>query len=96
MGKAVAADVTTKLRQHGLDPDTPALIIENASLLNECTTFTSLARLGKTAKLTLGNGPALVLIGMAVTKPPASSLRRSLNAANRKPTVRAALIRQRA
>jgi uroporphyrin-III C-methyltransferase len=82
MGKAAAAEVTTKLRQHGLHPDTPALIIENVSLPDECTTFTSLARLSKTAKLTLGNGPALVLIGLAITKPTASSSPRAVIAAN--------------
>jgi uroporphyrin-III C-methyltransferase len=65
MGKAAAMEVANALQQHGLDPETPALIVENASLANECTTFTSLVRLGKTAKLVLGNGPALVLIGQA-------------------------------
>jgi uroporphyrin-III C-methyltransferase len=67
MGKAAASEITAALQLHGLDPETPALIVENASLPNECITFTSLARLSKTAKLVLGNGPALVLVGKAAT-----------------------------
>jgi uroporphyrin-III C-methyltransferase len=70
MGKAAAEEVAKALEQNGLDPQTPALVIENASLPNECITFTSLSRLGKTAKLVLGNGPALVLIGQAANGNP--------------------------
>lgn len=69
MGKVAAGEIAAELKQHGLDPETPTLIIENASLPDECITYTSLARLSKTAKLVLGNGPALVLIGKAVTMP---------------------------
>jgi uroporphyrin-III C-methyltransferase len=66
MGKAAVGEVTAALQDNGLAAQTPALIVENASLPNECITFTSLSRLAKTAKLVVGNGPALVLIGRAV------------------------------
>jgi uroporphyrin-III C-methyltransferase len=47
-------------------------LIENASLPDECITHTSIARLGATARLVLGGGPALVLIGEAVRAKPAN------------------------
>jgi uroporphyrin-III C-methyltransferase len=66
MGKAAALSLSRALRAHGLDPQTPAILVENASLSNECITHTRLERLGQTAKLVLGDGPALVLIGKAL------------------------------
>jgi uroporphyrin-III C-methyltransferase len=63
MGKAAAQTLSKSLQAHGIDPQTPALLIENASLPGECVTHTKLARLGQTAKLVVGDGPTLVLIG---------------------------------
>jgi uroporphyrin-III C-methyltransferase len=72
MGKAAAHGLATALQAHGLSPDTPALIVENASLPDECITPTVLGRLGRTARLVTGDGPALVLIGEA-TRPIATA-----------------------
>jgi uroporphyrin-III C-methyltransferase len=72
MGKAAAKELSEQLQAHGLHPQTPVMLIENASLPDECITHTSIARLGATAKLVLGGGPALVLIGEAVRATPAN------------------------
>jgi uroporphyrin-III C-methyltransferase len=72
MGKAAAKELSRQLQAHGLHPQTPVALIENASLPDECITHTSIARLGATARLVLGGGPALVLIGEAVRAKPAN------------------------
>jgi len=66
MGKAAASDVARNLIAAGLAADTPALIVENASLPDERLLHTRLDRLGFAARAMLGKGPALLLIGHAM------------------------------
>lgn len=67
MGKAGAAKVARELIAAGLDGATPAALIENASLPNERIILTRLDLMGLMAKAALGSGPALLLIGEAVS-----------------------------
>lgn len=66
MGKLVAGELAASLQSAGMPADTPALIAENASLPDERLVKTRLDRLGVTAKLVMGDGPALLIIGSAV------------------------------
>lgn len=66
MGKAAAADISRSLISAGLSADTPAVIVESASLPDERVVFTQLGRLGATVRLADGGGPALLLVGAAV------------------------------
>jgi uroporphyrin-III C-methyltransferase len=65
MGKAAAAQVSRELRAHGLPGDTPAVVVENASLPGERHIATRLDLLPIAARA-LGDGPALLLIGQAM------------------------------
>lgn len=65
MGKAVAGKLATRLQRAGMPGDTPTIIVESASLPEERIVETRLDRLGATARLVMGNGPALLLIGSA-------------------------------
>jgi len=67
MGKAAAPEVALRLTQAGLPGDTPAAIVENASLPEERIFTTRLDLLGLSSRVALGDGPALLLIGAAVT-----------------------------
>ena len=69
MGKAAAPEVSAKLIEAGLPADTPAALVENASLANERHFHTRLDLLPLAARTALGNGPALLLIGQAVARP---------------------------
>lgn len=66
MGRAAAPEVARKLMESGLADDTPALIVENASLPTERRFSTRLDLLALAVKTALGGGPALLLIGAAV------------------------------
>ena len=66
MGKAAAAEVARQLIAHGLPGDTPAALVENASLPDERQLVTRLDRLGRMAAAALGQGPALLLVGAAL------------------------------
>lgn len=67
MGKAAAPVVSRGLIGAGLPADTPVALIENASLPNQTHFLTSLDLLPLATLTALGNGPALLLIGQAVT-----------------------------
>ncbi|MGE3690064.1 MAG: uroporphyrinogen-III C-methyltransferase [Novosphingobium sp.] len=67
MGKAAAGQIAAQLIAAGLAPDTPAALVENASLQNERTLLTRLDLLALAA-CTLGDGPAILLIGTAMTR----------------------------
>lgn len=67
MGKAAAVVVAAKLIGAGLPGHTPVAMVENASLPNESVILTRLDLLGLTANAALGSGPALILIGDAVS-----------------------------
>ncbi|HKX22067.1 MAG TPA: uroporphyrinogen-III C-methyltransferase [Rhizorhapis sp.] len=66
MGKAAAADVSRQLIAAGLPGDTPAIVIENASLPEERHLATRLDLLPLAVKTGIGDGPALLLIGQAM------------------------------
>ncbi|MEY4720639.1 MAG: hypothetical protein RIQ46_364 [Pseudomonadota bacterium] len=65
MGKAAAGQVARELQAHGLPGDTPAIVVENASLPQERHVATRLDLL-PIAVRSLGSGPALLLIGQAM------------------------------
>ena len=66
MGKAAAGEVSRRLMEAGLAGHTPVALVENASLPNESVLLTRLDLLGLSAKATLGDGPALILVGQAL------------------------------
>ncbi len=67
MGKAAAPHVARGLIAAGLAKDTPVALVENASLPDESHFLTRLDLLPLAAKTALGDGPALILIGQAVS-----------------------------
>lgn len=69
MGKAAAAGVSRGLIRAGLPAATPVAIVESASLPSERRIWTSLAQLPFMVKATLGDGPAILLIGAALERP---------------------------
>lgn len=78
MGKAAARTVSASLIAAGLDPATPVALVENASLPEERHFATRLDLLPLAARTTLGDGPALILVGQAL----AGSTGRGLAGAN--------------
>ncbi|MBK5263982.1 MAG: uroporphyrinogen-III C-methyltransferase, partial [Alphaproteobacteria bacterium] len=66
MGKAAVADVSRQLIAAGLAADTPAIVVENASLPNERHLATRLDLLPLAVSAGMGDGPALLLIGRAM------------------------------
>lgn len=71
MGKASAKAISAGLIGHGLSADTPVALVENASLPGELTLTTSLGLLPIAARA-LGDGPALIIVGQAVSALPHS------------------------
>jgi uroporphyrin-III C-methyltransferase len=65
MGKSSAAEVARGLIAHGLPPETPLALVENASMPDERIISTRLDLLPIAARV-LGDGPALILIGAAM------------------------------
>jgi len=76
MGKAAAHEVSEQLIAAGLSGHTPVMVAENVSLPEERLVHTRLDLLGLTAQ-SIGDGPALLLIGEA-TKPLSDTAPRSL------------------
>ena len=66
MGKAAAQAVSARLIAAGLPPDTPVVLVENASLPDERHFATRLDLLPLAARTALGDGPAVILVGAAV------------------------------
>lgn len=66
MGKTAAADVSRQLVAAGMASDTPAIVIENASLPEERHLATRLDLLPLAVQTGIGDGPALLLIGRAM------------------------------
>lgn len=66
MGKAAAGHVSRELLAAGLPGDTPVALVENASLPGERHFRTHLDLLGLAARVGVGSGPAIVLIGGAL------------------------------
>jgi uroporphyrin-III C-methyltransferase len=76
MGKAAAREVSSALIGAGMPPETPVAVVENASLPEERQVVTRLDLLPIAARA-LGDGPAVILIGQAVS-PPAPADRAAL------------------
>lgn len=66
MGKAAAAETARRLMQHGLPADTPVAVVESASLDGGVRLVTRLDLLPLAARMQMGDGPAVILIGQAV------------------------------
>lgn len=79
MGKAAAGEVSRNLIGHGLPADTPVALIENASLPGEHRLITRLDLLPLAARVGLGSGSAVMLIGeaMRIAAYPATKRERS-------------------
>lgn len=67
MGKAAAPLVARELQRAGLAADTPVAMVENASLPEERIFTTCLELLPLAARTALGDGPALILVGAAMS-----------------------------
>lgn len=66
MGKSMAGPITSKLMSHNMPADTPALVVENASLPDERIIHTRLDRLAQTIRVVAGSGPLMIILGTAV------------------------------
>ena len=66
MGKKAAPELASHLLAAGLPAETPIALVENASLPSERVLRTRLGLLPLTARATLRDGPAVILIGEAV------------------------------
>ena len=66
MGKAAVKDAADELIQAGLNRNTPALVVENASLPNERKVRTRLDLLAIATSALATDGPAVLIIGEAV------------------------------
>jgi len=73
MGKAAAAEVAGQLMAAGLAGSTPVLVAENVSLPEERRVHTRLDLLALAAR-SIGDGPALLLIGEATRATPAAAM----------------------
>ena len=80
MGKAAAGPLSSELVRAGLSPNTPVVMVENASLPDERIFRTRLDLLALAARTALGNGPALLLIGEAMRQPK-TALKQAVRAA---------------
>jgi uroporphyrin-III C-methyltransferase len=68
MGRAASCEVAARLIEAGLPPETPAMLVENASLAEERIIRTRLDLLGLVTPSGPTAGPALLLIGEALGK----------------------------
>ena len=68
MGKSAAPQLTRGLMEAGLPADTPAVIVENASLASSRSLRTRLDLLPIVATTAVGEGPALILLGRALAE----------------------------
>lgn len=66
MGVATLGLVCARLQQHGMPADTPAAVIENATLAHQRTITGTLANLSALASLHAVRAPALVVVGGVV------------------------------
>ena len=85
MGKAAATEVSARLIAAGLPRDTPVALVENASLPSETVLRTRLDLLPLAARAVIGSGPAILLIGQALS----SEKARGAVSANAQPRARA-------
>lgn len=75
MGKAAAGIVSARLIEAGLPPETPVALVENASLDSQRQFRTRLDLLPLTARSAIGDGPAMILVGNALSQGLAGHMR---------------------
>lgn len=63
MPKRTFADLVARLVDHGLSPDTPALLAENVGNPGERIVRSTIAALAQTLRAEIGTAPALILYG---------------------------------
>jgi uroporphyrin-III C-methyltransferase/precorrin-2 dehydrogenase/sirohydrochlorin ferrochelatase len=77
MGVHTLPDLAKRLLEHGIDPRTPALLVESATWPNERRIYGTIATLAKQVEAADPSGPCLVLIGQvfgaAATAHPATA-----------------------
>ena len=73
MGKAAAPELTHGLIEAGLPGETPAVVVENASLASSSNLRTRLDLLPMAAKAAVGDGPTLILVGRTLSEPASGS-----------------------
>lgn len=66
MGRDAAGEISTKLREAGLAPDTPVLIASNVSMPGERLLSTRLDLLGLATAASAEDAPTCILIGAAI------------------------------
>jgi uroporphyrin-III C-methyltransferase / precorrin-2 dehydrogenase / sirohydrochlorin ferrochelatase len=74
MGKAVLGEFATNLLAAGIDPETPAVIVENATRPDQRVLTSSVAEMGALVASSELDGPCVMLIGMALAEAADSSL----------------------
>ncbi len=88
MGKAAAGEVSAQLIAAGLPRETPVALVENASLPEERVFHTRLDLLGLSSRVALNDGPALLLIGAAMSNTAANAGARSQTNVTAQPDMR--------
>ena len=73
MGLRTLPALVTRLLDEGLAPDTPAALVENASRPDEQCLLSTVRELPEAAAKMAPNGPCVVLIGRALSKPARTS-----------------------
>jgi len=63
MGIKNAAKIQAGLVEHGMNPNTPAAIIENGTKVDQKTTVTTLGELAQTVEKQTIKPPALLIVG---------------------------------
>ena len=66
MGVSTAGTVARRLIEHGMDPATPAAIVENGTRANEVVVIGSVAELGRMVAANRIVGPAVIIVGDVV------------------------------
>jgi uroporphyrin-III C-methyltransferase / precorrin-2 dehydrogenase / sirohydrochlorin ferrochelatase len=69
MGVHTLPDLTKRLLEHGIDPQTPALLVESATWPNERRIHGTIASLAEQVAAADPSGPCLVLIGQVFGEP---------------------------
>jgi uroporphyrin-III C-methyltransferase / precorrin-2 dehydrogenase / sirohydrochlorin ferrochelatase len=74
MGVRTLPDLTRRLIEHGIDPQTPALLVESATWPNERRIHATIASLAREVAAAKPSGPCLVLIGRIFGEPASRAL----------------------
>jgi siroheme synthase len=68
MGVSAAGDISARLLDSGIMPETPVTIVENGTLPTERVFTTSIGSLWETLQLEGVSGPAIIYVGLARPK----------------------------